>query len=69
MFLLVDEIGNSQRMELEGLKRAIVEVTDDLGCNIDCIVTDRHPSIRKFLKTEKEEIKHYFDAWHIGKGE
>jgi len=39
-------------------------------CNVheDILVTDRHVQIKKYLREEHQEIKHYFDVWHIAKG-
>ncbi|KAL1446504.1 hypothetical protein MTO96_028814 [Rhipicephalus appendiculatus] len=63
----VNEVGNSVRMELEGLKRGL-QFLLDMGKCISNIVTDRHSSIRAYLKREHPDIAHLFDCWHVAKG-
>lgn len=36
------------------------------GVNLDCIVTDRHPQVQKFLR--ERNITHYYNVWHWAKG-
>ncbi|XP_034089581.1 uncharacterized protein LOC117557724 isoform X1 [Gymnodraco acuticeps] len=52
-------------MELEGLKRSL-ELLKERGVTLDCIVTDRHLQIQKFLR--ESSITQFFDVWHIEKG-
>lgn len=52
-------------MEKEGLRRSLDRL-EESGVKLDCIVTDRHPQIQKFLKDRK--IFHYYDVWHMAKG-
>ncbi|KAG1926991.1 uncharacterized protein LOC120480138 isoform X3 [Pimephales promelas] len=60
------EVGGSRRrMETEGLRRSL-DVLEESGVKLDCIVTDRHPHILKFLKDRK--INHYYNVWHMVKG-
>jgi hypothetical protein len=54
-------------MELEGLKRGLrnlaanhIKVTD--------LTTDRHVQVRKFMREEMADIRHWFDVWHMAKG-
>ncbi|KAH9379195.1 hypothetical protein HPB48_000226 [Haemaphysalis longicornis] len=54
-------------MGLEGLKRAPKELTDH-GIRVTEVVTDRHPQVRKYFRTEQPDVDHLFDAWHIAKG-
>ena len=61
-----NEVGNSARMEKEGMIRAMKEVSDN-GVEIEEIVTDRHPAIVAHFKKESE-IKHSIDIWHVAKG-
>ena len=61
------ETTSSVAMELEGLKRCLSEL-DDRGYNISTITTDRHVLIAPYLRTERPDIKHQFDCWHIAKG-
>nr|XP_055049218.1 uncharacterized protein LOC129434311 [Misgurnus anguillicaudatus] len=60
-----NEVGGSYHMEKEGLRRSLNRLSES-GVTLDCIVTDRHPQIQKFLKDRK--IKHYYDVWHMAKG-
>lgn len=53
-------------MELEGLKRSLALLTE-YSLPLDCIVTDRHPQVQKYLR-EQTDITHYYDVWHIEKG-
>lgn len=64
----VTEVGNSVRMELEGLKRGLEFLLRN-SCSIERIVTDRHSSIRAFLRREYPSVLHLFDCWHMAKGE
>ncbi|PIK60366.1 hypothetical protein BSL78_02737 [Apostichopus japonicus] len=44
--------------------------TDD-GVGDGTIITDRHMQVTAWIReelTKKEDIKHYFDVWHISKG-
>lgn len=52
-------------MEKEGLTRSLA-LLESRGINLDCIVTDRHPQVQKFLRERK--ITHYYDVWHMAKG-
>ncbi|XP_067248377.1 uncharacterized protein [Chanodichthys erythropterus] len=60
-----NEVGGSYHMEKEGLKRSL-DLLEESGIKLDCIVTERHPQIQKFLKDRK--INHYYDVWHMAKG-
>jgi len=52
-------------MEKEGLTRSLA-LLESCGINLDCIVTDRHPKVQKFLR--ERNITHYYDVWHMAKG-
>lgn len=54
-------------MEKEGLIRSLAFL-EGLGVKIDCLVTDRHPQIQKYLREHKPYIKHFYDVWHVAKG-
>ncbi|KAL2079798.1 hypothetical protein ACEWY4_025542 [Coilia grayii] len=60
-----NEVGGSNNMEKEGLTRSL-SLLESCGVNIDCIVTDRHPQVQKFLR--ERNITHYYDVWHFAKG-
>ncbi|XP_041367601.1 uncharacterized protein LOC121382155 isoform X2 [Gigantopelta aegis] len=62
-----NEVKNSFWMELEGLKRAI-HYLESKGCVITELVTDRHVSVKKYMRDENKEKKHFFDVWHMAKG-
>ncbi|XP_038158943.1 uncharacterized protein LOC119795164 [Cyprinodon tularosa] len=59
------EVGGIYQMEKEGLRRSL-ELLESRGVTPDCLVTDRHPQVQKFL-TDKN-ITHYYDVWHMEKG-
>lgn len=52
-------------MEKEGLKRSL-SLLRARDVTIDCIVTDRHPQIQKFLR--EESVTQFYDVWHMEKG-
>ena len=52
---------------MEGLKRGICFLEQN-DINIRSFTTDRHSSIKKYLRVEKPEIKHWFDVWPMAKG-
>ncbi|XP_074543284.1 uncharacterized protein LOC141803222 [Halichoeres trimaculatus] len=59
-----NEVGGSHHMEKEGLKRSL-ELLGARGVTLDCIVTDRHPQIQKFLR--ESSITHFYDVCPMGK--
>ncbi|CDQ97355.1 unnamed protein product [Oncorhynchus mykiss] len=61
-----NKVGNSLRMEKEGLLR-IIAALEEAAVSIDSIVTDRHPSIQKYLREERPDIKYTYDGWHVAK--
>ena len=54
-------------MEKEGLAR-VLEFLGSYGLEVDELVTDRHTQINKWLRENHAGIKHYFDVWHVAKG-
>ena len=54
-FSQCNEVTSSNAMELEGFKRGM-SFLDHHNFTAEYVVTDRHPSIRKFMRTEKLEI-------------
>ncbi|XP_016112775.1 uncharacterized protein [Sinocyclocheilus grahami] len=60
-----NKVGGSCHMEKEGLTRSLA-LLESRGVNLDCIVTDRHPQVQKFLR--ERNITHYYDVWHMAKG-
>ena len=63
-----NEVGGSYYMEKEGLNRSLQHLKQS-NVSIKAIVTDRHTQINKWLREQHPEIKHYYDVWHIAKGE
>ncbi|XP_051977582.1 uncharacterized protein LOC127639555 [Xyrauchen texanus] len=63
-----NEVGASPRMESKGFLRSL-QFLESAGLRVGAIVTDRHPSIQKYLREQRPEIQHYFDTWHVSKGE
>ena len=55
-------------MELEGLKRGLRHITELNGVQVHDLVTDRHVMIKSYMKTERPNMNHYFDVWHVAKG-
>lgn len=53
-------------MELDGLQRCL-EVLDECKVSYTTLVTDRHGPVRKFMRTQKKETKHFFDVFHVAK--
>ncbi|XP_059926281.1 uncharacterized protein LOC132471191 isoform X1 [Gadus macrocephalus] len=60
-----NEVGGSSHMEQEGLKRSL-ELFGARGVTLDCIVTDSHPQIQRFLR--ENNITQFYDVWHMEKG-
>ncbi|XP_073693994.1 uncharacterized protein [Garra rufa] len=59
------EVTDSHQMEKEGLRRSLAWL-EACGVRLDCIVTDRHPQIQRFLK--ERNVTQYYDVWHLEKG-
>ncbi|KAA8579040.1 hypothetical protein FQN60_010564 [Etheostoma spectabile] len=60
-----NEVGGSCHMEKEGLTRSLA-LLESRGVHLDCIVTDRHPQVQKFLR--ERNITQYYDVRHMAKG-
>ncbi|XP_077102145.1 uncharacterized protein LOC143753562 isoform X5 [Siphateles boraxobius] len=60
-----NEVGGSYHMEKVGLQRSLA-LLEARGVTLECIVTDRHPQIQKFLS--ERNINQFYDVWHIEKG-
>ena len=54
-------------MELEGLTRGIAFLKSQ-SLKIKSLTTDRHASVKKYMRTREKEIQHWFDVWHVAKG-
>ena len=62
-----NEVKSSNHMELEGLKRGIRKL-EELDVKITAFVTDRHTQVQKWFREIHPKIKHFFDVWHVSKG-
>ena len=51
-------------MEKAGLEKSLNFLRAN-NVNINCIVTDRHVQIQKYLKDRK--ITQFYDVWHVEK--
>lgn len=54
-------------MEKEGLARAI-SFLHGRQMSIGVLVTDRHRQINKWIRETQPNTKHYYDVWHVAKG-
>ncbi|XP_055959258.1 uncharacterized protein LOC126807688 [Patella vulgata] len=63
----VTEVNNSYAMEKEGLIRGL-EALKGKGVQATDLTTDRHCSVRKHMRTMEPDINHWFDVWHVAKG-
>ena len=55
-------------MEKEGLKRVLNFLQLKQRMQVEVLVTDRHKQINKWLREEHPQITHYYDVWHVAKG-
>lgn len=56
-----NEVCNRVLMEKEGFLRSL-EFLESAGLNVGAIVTDFHPSIQKYMREQRKDNKHFFDA-------
>ena len=61
-----NEVSSLNAMELEGLKHCFQKL-DDNNIEVDTLVTDRYPSVQKYIRIMRPLIKHFYDCWHIEK--
>uniref|UniRef100_A0A8C6UFY6 Transposase n=1 Tax=Neogobius melanostomus TaxID=47308 RepID=A0A8C6UFY6_9GOBI len=61
-----NEVGGSYHMEGEGLARSLQRIKNFVA--VDTLITDRHVSIKKYLREKHPDIEHLFDIWHVAKG-
>ena len=60
-------MGGSYHMEKEGLHR-VLNFLHQQKLPVDVLVTDRHRQINKWLRESYPSITHYYDVWHVAKG-
>ena len=53
-------------MELDGLKRCLQEL-EEKNVKVRSLTTDRHPQVEAEMK-KQSAFTHYFDTWHVVKG-
>lgn len=58
-------MARSPHMELEGLR---LQRLEDSGLHVQTLVADRHRMVKKLMRTEHHDKKHYLDVWHMAKG-
>jgi hypothetical protein len=62
-------VGSSHACELESLKRCLAT---SKALNVVSLVTDRNRTVNKYMREQASKdwpaLKHYFDVWHIAKG-
>lgn len=63
-----NEVESSVRMEKEGLIRSL-DFLEKSGVKVASLVTDRHTQVQKFILEQKPNIDHFYDVWHVCKGE
>lgn len=63
-----NEVKNSHAMELEGLQRSLTFLRHECGLQVSHLVTDRHSSVKKYMREQQPDIIHWFDVWHVAKG-
>ena len=55
-------------MEKEGLHR-VLEFLKEKDLQVGILLMDRHRQITKWIRECHPNVKHYFDVWHVAKGE
>ena len=61
------EVANSNAMELEGLKRSMARLQEN-SIEVSDFTTDRHPQVKKYMREKHPTVNHWFDVWHVAKG-
>nr|XP_054756629.1 uncharacterized protein LOC129262527 isoform X1 [Lytechinus pictus] len=61
------EVGmKSNVMEAKAFKEGL-SIMEERGLQVKEVVTDAHPSIGKYMRESKPEVKHSWDVWHGAK--
>ena len=55
-------------MKMEGLQRSLAFLKDKY-ISISDLITDRHNSVKKYMREKQPDIQHWFDVWHVAEGE
>jgi len=55
-------------MEKVGLIRSLDKLSA-AKLEVDVLVTDRHPQVQKYVRENRPNIAHFYDPWHITKGQ
>ncbi|XP_036840585.1 uncharacterized protein LOC118965491 isoform X1 [Oncorhynchus mykiss] len=61
------DVKNSYWLETEGLERCLQHI-EAHGCVVETLTTDRHASVRVFLRDSNPHIWHEYYLWHNAKG-
>lgn len=61
-------MSSSNAMELEGLKRCKLQL-EALDLKPVSLTTDRHLQIQAYMRKSWPEVEHFYDTWHISKGD
>nr|XP_014354408.1 PREDICTED: uncharacterized protein LOC106707094 [Latimeria chalumnae] len=67
--LMMSNEVNSCAMELEGLKQSFFAFLSEKGIEVADFTSDHHPQIRKYMRENKPGGTHWFDVWHVAKGD
>ena len=65
--LQANEVGSSNKMELEGAKRSFDAIKGNEKLPIKTFVSDHHCGINKWMRTMEKDTTHYYDIWHQAK--
>ena len=63
-----NEVSSSNQMEKEGLDR-VLQFIKEKYLTVGILLTDRHLQISKLMREQHPNVNHYFDVWHVAKGE
>jgi len=55
-------------MEKEHLVHSLEHLKNS-GLHVYILVTDRHPQALKYTREAKLSVTHYYDVWHVAKGQ
>jgi hypothetical protein len=61
-------VKNSYAMELEGLQRSLAFLMEENELPVSHLITDRHSSVKKYMRERHTDITNWFDVWHVAKG-
>lgn len=59
---------SSPAIEQEGLVRSLAVMAES-GVSVSALVTDQHAGITKMMREKYPDIEHWYDDWHVVKGD